>query len=130
MTTTTSSTPTAVAVAEPVFSPQERLALAGFLVSAWVSAISAVMAAGLRAAACRWSSSVTIWISNRPWPPSGPAAQLALTMAALTGLSPAGASRHLLTLRDAGLLTTARHGHQVRYARTELGSALLRARRQ
>jgi len=31
MTTTTSSTSTAVAVAEPVFSPQERLALAGFL---------------------------------------------------------------------------------------------------
>ena len=31
MTTTTSSTSTAVAAAEPVFSPQERLALAGFL---------------------------------------------------------------------------------------------------
>ena len=31
MTTTTSSTSTAVAVAEPAFSPQEREALAGFL---------------------------------------------------------------------------------------------------
>jgi hypothetical protein len=40
------------------------------------------------------------------------------------------ASRHLLALRDAGLLSTARHGHQVRYSRTELGSALLRARRE
>src|SRR5712692_5017146 len=50
-------------------------------------------------------------------------------LAALTELSPAGASRHLLALRDAGLLTTARHGHEVRYRRTELGSALLRARR-
>jgi Family of unknown function (DUF5937)/Helix-turn-helix domain len=51
-------------------------------------------------------------------------------LAALTGPSPAGASRHLLTLRDAGLLATARHGHQVRYTRTELGSALQHARRQ
>jgi DNA-binding transcriptional ArsR family regulator len=51
-------------------------------------------------------------------------------LAALTGLSPAGTSRHLLALRDTGLLATARHGHQVRYSRTELGSALLSARRQ
>jgi DNA-binding transcriptional ArsR family regulator len=50
-------------------------------------------------------------------------------LAALTGLSPAGASRHLLVLRDAGLLSAARRGHEVRYSRTELGSALLRARR-
>jgi DNA-binding transcriptional ArsR family regulator len=48
-------------------------------------------------------------------------------VAATTGLSPAGASAHLLTLRDAGLLTTTRQGHEVRYHRTELGSALLRA---
>jgi DNA-binding transcriptional ArsR family regulator len=48
-------------------------------------------------------------------------------VAATTGLSPAGASAHLLTLRDAGLLATSRHGHEVRYRRTELGSALLRA---
>ena len=31
MTTTTASMPTAIAAAEPVFSAQERLALAGFL---------------------------------------------------------------------------------------------------
>jgi biotin operon repressor len=49
-------------------------------------------------------------------------------LAAMMGLSPAGVSAHLLTLRDAGLLSTARHGHEVRYHRTELGSALLRAR--
>jgi DNA-binding transcriptional ArsR family regulator len=46
-------------------------------------------------------------------------------LAALTELSPAGASRHLLVLRDAGLVCAARHGHEVRYRRTELGSALL-----
>lgn len=50
-------------------------------------------------------------------------------VAAMTGLSPAGVSAHLLTLRDAGLLSAARHGHEVRYHRTELGSALLRAHR-
>jgi DNA-binding transcriptional ArsR family regulator len=49
-------------------------------------------------------------------------------LAEITRLSPAGASRHLLALRDAGLLSTARHGHEVRYHRTELGSALLHAR--
>ena len=49
---------------------------------------------------------------------------------AATELSPAGVSRHLLALRDAGLLTTARHGHEIRYRRTELGSALLHARRR
>ena len=50
-------------------------------------------------------------------------------LAATTGLSPAGVSRHLLALRDAGLVSAARHGHEIRYRRTELGSALLRARR-
>jgi DNA-binding transcriptional ArsR family regulator len=50
-------------------------------------------------------------------------------LAAATELSPAGVSRHLLALRDAGLLTTARHGHEIRYRRTELGSALLHANR-
>ena len=50
-------------------------------------------------------------------------------LAALTGLSPAGASRHLLALRDAGLVCPARHGHEIRYRRTELGSALLHSRR-
>lgn len=46
-------------------------------------------------------------------------------IAAITDLSPAGASRHLIALRDAGLASTGRHGHEVRYRRTELGSALL-----
>jgi DNA-binding transcriptional ArsR family regulator len=49
-------------------------------------------------------------------------------LAAVTGLSPAGASRHLLALRDAGLVSGARHGHEVRYHRTELGRTLLYAR--
>jgi DNA-binding transcriptional ArsR family regulator len=50
-------------------------------------------------------------------------------LAALIELSPAGVSRHLLALRDAGLVSTARHGHEVRYSRTGLGSALLRRQR-
>jgi DNA-binding transcriptional ArsR family regulator len=49
------------------------------------------------------------------------------TLAALLELSPAGASRHLLALRDAGLVSTARHGHEVQYRKTRLGSALLRS---
>jgi DNA-binding transcriptional ArsR family regulator len=47
-------------------------------------------------------------------------------LAALIELSPAGASRHLLALRDAGLIVATRRGHEVRYARTPLGTALLR----
>jgi DNA-binding transcriptional ArsR family regulator len=47
------------------------------------------------------------------------------SLAASIELSVAGASRHLLALRDAGLVSTERHGHEVRYGRTELGSALL-----
>jgi DNA-binding transcriptional ArsR family regulator len=50
-------------------------------------------------------------------------------LAAVTELSPAGVSRHLLALHDAGLVCAARHGHEVRYRRTELGSALLHAHR-
>src|SRR5262245_11825174 len=50
-------------------------------------------------------------------------------LAALIELSPAGVSRHVLALRDAGLVSTARHGHEVRYSRTGLGSALLRRQR-
>lgn len=50
------------------------------------------------------------------------------TLAALIELSPAGVSRHLLALRDAGLVATTRYGHEVRYGRTSLGSALLRGR--
>jgi DNA-binding transcriptional ArsR family regulator len=47
-------------------------------------------------------------------------------LAAMLELSPAGASRHLLALRDAGLISAGRRGHEVRYRRTPLGSALLR----
>ncbi len=45
------------------------------------------------------------------------------------GLSPAGASGHLVALRNAGLVSTARHGHEVLYRRTVLGRSLLRGRR-
>jgi DNA-binding transcriptional ArsR family regulator len=48
-------------------------------------------------------------------------------LAARLELSPSGASRHLTALRDAGLLTTTRRGHELRYARTRLGTALVRA---
>jgi DNA-binding transcriptional ArsR family regulator len=47
-------------------------------------------------------------------------------LASRLGLSASGASRHLTALRDAGLLDATRHGHEVRYGRTRLGSALLR----
>jgi DNA-binding transcriptional ArsR family regulator len=50
------------------------------------------------------------------------------TLAALLELSPAGASRHMLALRDAGLIEATRRGHEVRYSRTRLGTALLRGR--
>jgi DNA-binding transcriptional ArsR family regulator len=50
-------------------------------------------------------------------------------VAAQLGLSAAGASGHLLALRDAGLLTATRHGHEVRYRRTALGTSLARAGR-
>ena len=49
-------------------------------------------------------------------------------LAAMLELSPAGASRHLLALRDAGIVSSTRQGHEVRYRRTALGSALLRRR--
>jgi len=49
------------------------------------------------------------------------------TLAALHGLSPSGVSRHLIAMRDAGLITGTRQGHEVRYARTQLGTALSRA---
>lgn len=48
-------------------------------------------------------------------------------LAALHGLSPAGASRHLIAMRDAGLIAGTRHGHEIRYARTRLGAELTRA---
>jgi DNA-binding transcriptional ArsR family regulator len=55
------------------------------------------------------------------WPASTSA------LAALHGLSPSGTSRHLIALRDAGLITGTRHGHEIRYARTRLGADLARA---
>ncbi|MGH3001977.1 MAG: DUF5937 family protein [Gaiellaceae bacterium] len=47
-------------------------------------------------------------------------------LAGLTELSPSGVSGHLLTLRDAGLVSAHRDGHEVRYAATPLGRALAR----
>jgi DNA-binding transcriptional ArsR family regulator len=49
------------------------------------------------------------------------------TLAALHGLSPGGTSKHLIAMRDAGLITGTRHGHEIRYARTRLGTELSRA---
>lgn len=48
-------------------------------------------------------------------------------LAALHGLSPSGASKQLIAMRDAGLITGTRHGHEIRYARTRLGTELSRA---
>jgi DNA-binding transcriptional ArsR family regulator len=48
-------------------------------------------------------------------------------LAAVHGLSPSGTSRHLIAMRDAGLITGTRHGHEIRYARTRLGTELTRA---
>ncbi|MEV5081549.1 DUF5937 family protein [Streptomyces sp. NPDC093064] len=41
------------------------------------------------------------------------------------GLAPSSVSAHLTVLRDAGLLTSRRYGHQVLYERTPLGMALV-----
>ena len=49
------------------------------------------------------------------------------TLAALHGLSPSGISKHLIAMRDAGLIAGTRHGHEIRYARTRLGTELSRA---
>ncbi|MES9524592.1 ArsR/SmtB family transcription factor [Streptomyces capoamus] len=46
------------------------------------------------------------------------------TLAHRLGLAPSSVSAHLTTLRDAGLLTARRYGHQVLYERTPLGLAL------
>jgi hypothetical protein len=50
----------------------------------------------------------------------------ATTLAALLDLSLSGTSGHLVALRDVGLVAGTRHGHEIRYARTPLGNALLR----
>jgi hypothetical protein len=49
------------------------------------------------------------------------------TLAALHQLSPSGTSKHLIAMRDAGLIAGTRHGHEIRYARTRLGTELSRA---
>lgn len=49
------------------------------------------------------------------------------TLAARHGLSPSGTSQHLIAMRDAGLLVGIRHRHEIRYARTNLGTELCRA---
>ncbi|HVV09625.1 ArsR/SmtB family transcription factor [Amycolatopsis sp.] len=46
-------------------------------------------------------------------------------LAAWLGLAPGTVSEHLTALRDVGILTAARTGHQVRYRRSDLGEALL-----
>jgi DNA-binding transcriptional ArsR family regulator len=48
-------------------------------------------------------------------------------LAGLHGLSLSGTSQHLVALRDAGLLAGVRHRHEIRYARTRLGTELCRA---
>lgn len=45
-------------------------------------------------------------------------------LAHLLGLAPSSVSAHLAVLREAGLLTSRRYGHQVLYERTPLGIAL------
>lgn len=45
-------------------------------------------------------------------------------LAHLLGLAPSSVSAHLSVLREAGLLTSRRYGHQVLYERTPLGIAL------
>jgi DNA-binding transcriptional ArsR family regulator len=47
-------------------------------------------------------------------------------LAGIFGLSPSGISGHMIALRNAGLIAGRRDGHEVRYARTPLGSQLLR----
>ncbi|EST33193.1 ArsR/SmtB family transcription factor [Streptomyces roseochromogenus] len=46
------------------------------------------------------------------------------TLAHRMGLAPSSVSSHLTVLRDAGLLTARRYGHQVLYERTPLGMTL------
>ncbi|MGI5401114.1 ArsR/SmtB family transcription factor [Streptomyces sp. CA-135486] len=47
-------------------------------------------------------------------------------LARLTGISPASASHHTTVLRDAGLVTSRRHGNTVLHTLTPTGAALLR----
>lgn len=49
-----------------------------------------------------------------------------LAIARLLGLAPSTVSEHLAALRAGGLLTSARRGHSVLYARTRVGDDLAR----
>jgi DNA-binding transcriptional ArsR family regulator len=49
------------------------------------------------------------------------------TLAVRLGRSASGISAHLSALRGVGLVRSSRRGHEVRYARTRLGEALVRA---
>jgi DNA-binding transcriptional ArsR family regulator len=52
------------------------------------------------------------------------------TLAEILGHSVSGTSGHLIALRDAGLVSGTRHGHEIRYARTPLGTRLMGGRRE
>jgi DNA-binding transcriptional ArsR family regulator len=52
------------------------------------------------------------------------------TLAAILGYSVSGTSEHVIALRDAGLVSGTRHGHEIRYVRTSLGTKLVQARRE
>ncbi|HEY1330189.1 MAG TPA: DUF5937 family protein [Actinomycetota bacterium] len=51
-------------------------------------------------------------------------------LAEILGYSVSGTSGHLIALRDAGLVAGTRHGHEIRYVRTPLGTKLIRAGRE
>lgn len=85
----------------------------------------------------------TLWEHRTEQPPGGLAGVLGRTRAGLlaelteprsstdvarrNGVTTTAANQHLRALRDAGLLTSYRHGHSVLYARSELGDALVTA---
>ncbi|WP_258236565.1 ArsR/SmtB family transcription factor [Nocardioides campestrisoli] len=85
----------------------------------------------------------TLWESDRPKAPRALAglvgevrARLLLVLdspasstelAVRLGVTPSAVNQHLRAMRDAGLLTSARHGRSVLYLRSGLGDELLRA---
>jgi hypothetical protein len=52
------------------------------------------------------------------------------TLAQILSYSVSGTSGHLIAMRDAGLVSGTRHGHEIRYMRTPLGTKLMRAPRE
>jgi len=68
-------------------------------------------------------------IIDEPWQPTivYPARDVDDHACRIFGLSASGISGHMIALRDAGLVEGTRHGHEVRYARTALGTKLLDA---